>query len=126
MSDFWSFIWLVIWIFVFVAYLMILFQIIGDLFRDHQLSGWWKAVWIIFLVIFPFLTALIYIIARGKGMTERQMAAVKQAKADTDTYIRQVAGQVGDGADLQGEGAAGQRDHHAGQFQHLKSKALAG
>ena len=96
MSDFWSFIWLVIWIFVFVAYLMILFQIIGDLFRDHQLSGWWKAVWIIFLVFFPFLTALIYIIARGKGMTERQMAAVKQAKADTDTYISAGRGQVGD------------------------------
>jgi ABC-type multidrug transport system fused ATPase/permease subunit len=126
MSDFWSFIWLVIWIFVFVAYLMILFQIIGDLFRDHQLSGWWKAVWIIFLVIFPFLTALIYIIARGKGMTERQMAAVKQAKADTDTYIRQVAGksateQISEAKALLDSGTITQDE-----FQHLKSKALAG
>jgi type VI protein secretion system component VasK len=126
MSDFWSFIWLVIWIFVFVAYLMILFQIIGDLFRDHQLSGWWKAVWIIFLVIFPFLTALIYIIARGKGMTERQMAAVKQAKADTDTYIREVAGksateQISEAKALLDSGTITQDE-----FQHLKSKALAG
>jgi type VI protein secretion system component VasK len=125
MSDFWSFIWLVIWIFVFVAYLMILFQIIGDLFRDHQLSGWLKALWIIFLVIFPFLTALIYIIARGKGMTERQMAAVKQAKTDTDAYIRQVAGksaaeQISEAKALLDSGTITQDE-----FQHLKSKALA-
>jgi len=126
MSDFWSFLWLVIWIFVFVAYLMILFQIIGDLFRDHELSGWWKALWIIFLVIFPFLTALVYIIARGRGMTQRSMAAARQAKSDTDAYIRQVAAksatdQISDAKALLDNGTITQDE-----FQHLKTKALAG
>ena len=89
--DFWDFFWLLIWSFVFIAYLMVLFQILSDLFRDHTLSGWWKAVWIVGLVVFPFLTALIYVIARGRGMTERQIAAANAAKAQADTYIREVA-----------------------------------
>lgn len=89
--DFWDFFWLLIWSFVFIAYLMVLFQILSDLFRDHTLNGWWKALWIVALVIFPFLTALIYVIARGKGMTERQLAAASAAKAQADSYIREVA-----------------------------------
>ena len=92
MDSFAQWFWLLIWWFLFFAYLVILFQIIGDLFRDRALSGWWKAVWIIFLIAAPFLTALIYIIARGKGMAERQVEAVQQAKSDTDSYIREVAG----------------------------------
>ena len=91
MDSFAQWFWLLIWWFLFFAYLVILFQIIGDLFRDSALSGWWKAVWIIFLIVVPFLTALIYIIARGKGMAERQLQAVQQAKSDTDSYIREVA-----------------------------------
>ena len=70
--DFWHFLYLIIWSFVFVAYLMVLFQIIGDLFRDRDLGGGWKALWIIGLVVFPFLVALIYLIARGRGMAERR------------------------------------------------------
>ena len=58
MDSFAQWFWLLIWWFLFFAYLVILFQIIGDLFRDHALSGWWKAVWIIFLIVVPFLTAL--------------------------------------------------------------------
>ena len=58
MNSFWDWFWLLIWTFVFVCYLMVLFQIIIDLFRDKDLSGWWKALWIIFLIIFPFLAAL--------------------------------------------------------------------
>ncbi len=103
----------------------ILFHIIGDLFRDHELSGWWKAFWIIALIFLPFLTALIYIIARGKGMTERQMAAMRQAKSDTDQYIRQVAGKsatehIADAKALLDNGTINQDE-----FQHLKTKALA-
>ena len=70
--DFWDFFWLLIWTFVFVCYLMVLFQIIVDLFRDRDLSGWWKALWVILSIIFPFLAILIYLIARGKGMAERR------------------------------------------------------
>src|SRR3954451_16336273 len=92
MSSFSQWFWLLIWWFLFVVYLMILFQIIGDLFRDHALSGWWKALWIIGLIGAPFLIALIYIIARGRGMAERQVKAVQEAQASTDSYIREVAG----------------------------------
>lgn len=71
---------------------MVLFTIIGDLFRDHELSGWGKAVWIFFLVFLPFLTGLIYLIARGNGMRERSLAAQKEAQQQMDAYIRETAG----------------------------------
>src|SRR5690349_23234214 len=96
-ENFWSIIWIVIWSFVFVAYLFVLFYILTDLFRDHQLSGWWKALWIIFLIFMPYLTALVYIIARGRSMSERQLAAVQQARSAQDAYIKQVAGSAGGG-----------------------------
>ena len=70
-----SFFWLLVWAFVLGCYLVVLFQIVVDLFRDENLSGWWKALWIIFLIIVPFLSALIYVIARGRGMAERHAAA---------------------------------------------------
>ena len=126
MDSFWDWFWLLIWWFLFFAYLVILFQIIGDLFRDHALSGWWKAVWIIFLIVVPFLTALIYIIARGKGMAERQLQAVQQAKSDTDSYIREVAAgkspaeHIADAKALLDAGTIDQSE-----FNQLKAKALA-
>jgi hypothetical protein len=79
-------------VFLFAAWLMILFVIIGDLFRDHGLSGWAKAAWVLFLIFVPFLAALIYLIARGEGMRERSLAAHQQAQKELDTYIRQTAG----------------------------------
>src|SRR5213076_2997435 len=82
----------VIWIFVFVAWIMVLFTIVGDLFRDHQLSGWWKAVWVFFLIFVPFLTALIYIIARGHGMRERSIREQAEARKHLETYVRETAG----------------------------------
>src|SRR5664279_4650685 len=82
MQNFWSFIWIVIWCFVFFAYLMVLFQILGDLFRDHQLAGIWKGVWILVLIFIPFLGALVYLIARGRGMSERQVAAAARDLLD--------------------------------------------
>jgi ABC-type multidrug transport system fused ATPase/permease subunit len=82
----------VIWIFVFVAWIMVLFTIIGDLFRDHQLSGWWKAVWILFLIFVPFLTALIYLIARGHGMRERSIKEQADVRKHFDSYVRETAG----------------------------------
>ncbi|MFN8151067.1 MAG: SHOCT domain-containing protein [Solirubrobacterales bacterium] len=82
----------VLWIFVFVAWIMVLFTIIGDLFRDHEMSGWVKAIWVLFLVFLPFLTGLIYLIARGSGMRERSLAAQKEAQQQFDSYIRETAG----------------------------------
>ncbi|MBD7950756.1 MULTISPECIES: SHOCT domain-containing protein [Oerskovia] len=125
--EFWDFFWLLIWWFVFIAYLMVLFQILTDLFRDHTLSGWWKALWIVGLVFIPFLTALIYIIARGRGMTERHLAAASAAKAQADSYIREVA-TGGQSATDQIASAKALLD--AGtitpdEFASLKAKALA-
>jgi phospholipase D-like protein len=79
-------------VFLFAAYLMILFTIISDLFRDHSLSGWAKAAWVLFLIFVPFLAALIYLIARGDGMRERALAQQQQAQKQFDSYVRQTAG----------------------------------
>jgi hypothetical protein len=79
-------------IFVFFAWLMVLFSIISDLFRDRALSGWAKAVWLVALIFVPVLTALIYLIARGKGMAERSAAQASAQRSAADDYIRSVAG----------------------------------
>ena len=94
----WDFILWFFWIFVFVAYLMVLFSIIGDLFRDDSLNGWLKAIWILFLIFVPFLTALIYLIARGNGMQKRSIAQAQELRAAQDAYIRQTAGSGGSSA----------------------------
>lgn len=78
-------------IFFFVIWIWILITILSDLFRDHELSGWWKAVWVLFLVFIPFLTALIYLIARGQGMRDRTIKAQAEAKQHFDSYVREQA-----------------------------------
>jgi hypothetical protein len=85
-------------VFLFAAWLMILFVIISDLFRDHEMSGWSKAAWVLFLIFVPFLAALIYLIVRGDGMRERQLAQQQEAKKEMDAYIRQTAGPGGGGS----------------------------
>jgi hypothetical protein len=79
-------------IFFFVIWIWILITILADLFRDHEASGWVKAVWVLFLVFIPFVTALIYLIARGGGMRERTIKAQAEAKQHMDAYIREQAG----------------------------------
>jgi len=78
-------------IFFFVIWIWILITILTDLFRDHELSGWWKAVWVIFLVLIPFLAALVYLIARGSGMRDRTIKAQAEAKQHFDSYVREQA-----------------------------------
>jgi hypothetical protein len=88
----WQSFWLIIEVFFFFAYLVVMFQIITDLFRDRDLGGFAKALWVFFLIVLPLITALVYLIARGKGMGERQFEAVQTAQRHTDDYIRDVAG----------------------------------
>ena len=90
-ENFWEFFWWMFILYAFFAFLWALFMVIGDLFRDHELSGWWRAVWIVLLVFIPFLTVLAYMIARGKGMAERSMAQARKSQQETDAYIRSVA-----------------------------------
>ena len=79
-------------VFLLVAWLWILFGIVGDLFRDHELSGWAKAAWIFFLIFLPFLGALIYLIARGAGMRDRTIKEQAEVKRHFETYVRETAG----------------------------------
>ena len=91
-ASFWDIIWFIIVSFAFIAYLMILFNILGDLFRDKSVNGWVKAIWIVFLIIFPFITALIYLIARGAGMAQRSAENYADLRQAQDAHIRSVAG----------------------------------
>ena len=127
MDSFWDFLWLVIISFLFFAYLMILFQIISDLFRDHSVSGGLKAVWMVCLIFFPVVTAVVYLIARGGGMAERQMQSAQEAQKNAEAYIQSVAGQGTSPADqisqakaLLDSGAISQAE-----FDSLKAKALS-
>ena len=127
MDSFWDWFWLMIWWFFFFAYLVIFFQIIADLFRDRALSGWWKALWVVFLIVAPFLSALIYLIARGRGMAERQLAMAVSNKQATDEYIRAAAGT---GASPAEEIASAKRLLDSGaidaaEYNALKARALA-
>ena len=120
------FLW-VFWIFLFVAYLMILWTIFSDLFSDSETSGWVKAIWVVFLIFFPLIASLIYLIARGKGMQERKMQQMHDVKQAQDAYIRQVAGsgktpaeQIADAKALLDSGAISQEE-----FDQMKAKALS-
>jgi hypothetical protein len=126
--DIWNFVLWFFWVFVFVAYLMVLFSIIGDIFRDHSLNGWLKALWIIFLIFVPFLTALVYLIARGNGMQQRSIAQATELRAQQDAYIRATAGTGG--ASATDEIAKAKALLDAGtisqaEFDSLKAKALS-
>jgi len=125
-SNFWSVIWLFFWSFAFVAYLFALFAIISDLFRDHKLNGWWKALWIIFLIFVPFLTALVYLIARGPGMAERSQKEARQYQSATDAYIRQVAGSSPADEISKAKGLLDSGAITPEEFAHLKAHALSG
>ena len=130
MENFWSIIWIVVWSFLFIAYLMIFFRIITDLFSDHEVSGVVKAIWIIALIFVPFLTALIYLITRGKGMAERQMGRMREMQDQQAAYIRDVAGKSGGGKSAADSIADAKALLDNGtitqaEFDKLKAKALA-
>lgn len=124
MADFWDLLWLMFSAFMLVAYLFVLFQVVGDLLRDPELGGFAKVLWIIGLIALPFLTALAYVIVRGPGMARRQQAAFERARGEAESYIRQVAGkspaeQIADAKRLLDDGTI-----NADEFARLKSKAL--
>lgn len=116
----------VIVFFFFVIWIWILITVLTDLFRDHELSGWWKAVWVLFLVFVPFLTTLIYLIARGSSMRERAIKEQADTKKQFDEYVRQTAGGGGSQvdelaklADLKAKGAISEEE-----FNSMKAKLV--
>jgi hypothetical protein len=117
----WSF-----WFFIWIAALMVWFRCLWDLFGDSSLSGWGKAGWAILLIFVPWLGALIYLIARGRSMNERQMAAAAEMQSRQESYIKEVAGSGQSAAD-QIASAKGLLDSGAitqAEFDALKAKAL--
>ena len=127
-NSFWDFFWFIISFFLLMAYLMVLFQIIGDLFRDKDVSGGLKAVWVFFLIFLPILTSLVYLIARGKGMAERNISAAHAAQQDQEAYIRKVSGAGGASPADEISRAKALLDSGAitqAEFDGLKAKALA-
>jgi hypothetical protein len=115
--------WTVFVIFFLVMFLMILFSIFGDLFRDHEMGGGAKAVWVLALILFTPLTALIYLIVRGGGMAKRAQAAQVEAQQQFDDYVKQTAGgsaaEIAKAKELLDAGTISQQE-----FDSIKAKAL--
>ena len=126
-TDFWEVLLWSFWFFIWVAAIMVWFRCLWDLFGDSSLSGWGKAGWAILLVFVPWLGALIYLIARGRSMTERHLAAAAEMQAQQKEYIQQVAGssqgpaqEISKAKALLDSGTITQAE-----FDALKAKALA-
>ena len=125
MSNFWDLVWLIFSSFIFISYLIILFQIVVDLFRDPDLGGGSRAIWIIGLIFLPVFTAIVYVLSRGRSMSERQRASVQKARSETENFIREVAGkspaeQIAAAKALLDAGTITQEE-----YAKLKAKALA-
>ena len=123
--SFWDIIWFIIVSFAFIAYLMIMFNILTDLFRDRDTSGGMKAVWVVCLVFFPLITSVVYLVVRGGGMAQRQAKDFEAAKSAQDDYIKNVAGgspaqHIAEAKGLLDAGTISQEE-----FESLKAKALA-
>jgi hypothetical protein len=118
--------WSMVIFFVWVTWIWMMILILSDVFRRSDLSGWGKAAWTFFLIVLPFLGALIYLIAQSDGMAERRAQDARGQRAQMDDYVRSVAG---------GGGAAGEIDKakqlldsgaiNQAEFEAIKAKALA-
>jgi hypothetical protein len=119
--------WTMLIFFAFIAWFWMLFAVLGDIFRRHDISGWGKTLWIIFVIVVPFLGVFIYLIAEHDGMTERTIRQQQAAQEQTDQYVRTVAAQadpaeqIAKSKELLDNGAITQAE-----FEQMKQKALAG
>ena len=130
MGDFWTTLGTIFWwmfmAYIFVAYLMVVFSIITDLFRDKEMTGWIKAVWIFCLIFFTFITALVYLIVRGRGMSERQAAQAAESRKAAESYLRGLAGGSGPAEELsKAKALLDSGAITASEFASLKAKILA-
>ncbi|MFE0459947.1 SHOCT domain-containing protein [Kitasatospora sp. NPDC058965] len=123
--------WMMLWFFLWIMWLFLLFKIVMDIFRSHDMGGWGKAGWLIFVILLPFLGVLVYLIARGGAMGERDMQEATRREKAMQEYIRETAGSGGGGgsnvdqltklADLKARGELTQEE-----FDRAKEKLLAG
>ncbi|WP_329195016.1 MULTISPECIES: SHOCT domain-containing protein [unclassified Streptomyces] len=118
--------WTMMMIFLWVLWFMLLFRVIGDIFRDDDLGGWGKAGWTVFVIVLPFLGVFVYLIARGRGMGERELARAQRSEQEFRSYVQQTAGGASQAeelarlAELKNKG-----DITAAEFERAKAKILA-
>ena len=120
--------WTMLWVFLWVAWLFILFRVIIDIFRSHDMGGWGKALWVLFVVVVPFLGVFVYLIARGRQMTERDIEDAKNRDAAFRSYVQDAAGSTASStaeelsklADLKAKGVITDAE-----FEQQKAKLLA-
>ena len=124
--PFWSLMETMLVFFVWVIWLWLLFTVFIDIFRRHDIGGWSKAIWVVFLVVLPYIGVLVYLIVEHQGMAQRQAKQIQQAQAQTDEYIRSVSTQgdpteqIAKAKALLDAGTISQEE-----FDKLKAKALA-
>ncbi|MFC8447456.1 SHOCT domain-containing protein [Kitasatospora sp. NPDC057223] len=94
LNVFWTIFWFMLWI----LWFMLLFRILIDLFHDDSVHGWAKAGWAVFLVLLPFLGVFVYLIARGRGMGERELSRTQKSEERFRAYVRESAASSGEGA----------------------------
>lgn len=120
--------WTVMWVFLWVLWVVLLFRVITDIFRDRQLGGWGKAGWLLTVLVLPFLGVFLYVIARGRHMGEREARHTQEKQEELDAYLRQTlaggrnateAEQLARLSDLKAHG-----DLTEGEFQQMKEKIL--
>lgn len=121
--------WSMLWFFCFFIWIWLLIRVFSDIFRSHELSGWAKALWIVFVVVLPYLGVLVYLIARGKEMTQHSLDDARAMEAAQRQYIQNAAGgtaaspadEIARLADLREKGVIDEAEFQAG-----KAKALQG
>lgn len=118
--------WTMLMIFFWVLWFVLLFRVIGDIFRDDALGGWGKAGWSFFVILLPFLGVFVYLIARGRGMGERELKRVQRNEEQFRSYVRESAGpatpaeELSRLADLKNRG-----EITAAEFEQAKAKVLS-
>jgi predicted PurR-regulated permease PerM len=116
--------WTMFVFFAWVAWFFILFRVIVDLFRRHDISGWGKVGWIVFVIVLPFIGVFTYLIVQGQAMAQRDTAQAQAAQSQMDEYIRTTAGgsaaEIEKAKQLLDSGAISQAE-----FDQIKAKALA-
>ena len=117
--------WTMLIFFLWIAWFWILFTVLGDIFRRHDISGWTKTAWIIFVIALPFLGVFVYLISQDEGMKRRNIERMEAQRAQFDDYVRQAAGAGGGASEI--EKAKALLDSGAidqAEFEALKAKAL--
>lgn len=118
--------WTMMMIFLWVLWFMLLFRVIGDVFRDDSMSGWGKAGWTIFVIVVPFLGVFVYLIARGRGMGERELNRAQESEQAFRSYVRESAGPTSAAEELSRLAELKNRgDISATEYEQAKAKVLA-